>query len=118
MKRMIWLSTLSRSAFAPQLSFAADLCVSVSLGQPGCYGQIDIGNAAAGMATKMNEGMPQANGTFEPEPTMDVGDVARSVDFMAQLPLDSNVQFITVIAHKGPCIGRGTPCAGPCAGKT
>jgi NAD(P)-dependent dehydrogenase (short-subunit alcohol dehydrogenase family) len=70
-------------------------------------GQIDIGNAAAGMATKMNEGMPQANGTFAPEPTMDVGDVARSVVFMASLPLDSNVQFITVMATKMPFIGRG-----------
>jgi NAD(P)-dependent dehydrogenase (short-subunit alcohol dehydrogenase family) len=70
-------------------------------------GQIDIGNAAAGMATKMNEGMPQANGTSAPEPTMDVGDVARSVVFMASLPLDSNVQFITVMATKMPFIGRG-----------
>jgi NAD(P)-dependent dehydrogenase (short-subunit alcohol dehydrogenase family) len=70
-------------------------------------GQIDIGNAAAGMATKMNEGMPQANGTFAPEPTMDVADVARSVVFMASLPLDSNVQFITVMATKMPFIGRG-----------
>ena len=70
-------------------------------------GQIDIGNAAAGMASKMNEGMPQANGTFAPEPTMDVGDVARAVVFMASLSLDSNVQFITVMATKMPLIGRG-----------
>ncbi len=70
-------------------------------------GQIDIGNAAAGMATKMNEGMPQANGTSAPEPTMDVADVARAVVFMASLSLDSNVQFLTVMATKMPFIGRG-----------
>jgi NAD(P)-dependent dehydrogenase (short-subunit alcohol dehydrogenase family) len=70
-------------------------------------GQIDIGNAATGMATNMNKGMPQANGTTAPEPTMDVADVARSVVFMASLPLESNVQFMTVMATKMPFIGRG-----------
>ncbi len=70
-------------------------------------GQIDIGNAASGMAANMNAGMPQANGTTAPEPTMDVADVARSVVFMASLPLDSNVQFMTVMATKMPFIGRG-----------
>ena len=70
-------------------------------------GQIDIGNAASGMAANMNAGMPQANGTIAPEPTMDVADVARSVVFMASLPLDSNVQFMTVMATKMPFIGRG-----------
>ena len=70
-------------------------------------GQIDIGNAASGMAANMNKGMPQANGTTAPEPTMDVEDVARSVVFMASLPLDSNVQFMTVMATKMPFIGRG-----------
>ena len=70
-------------------------------------GQIDIGNAASGMAANMNTGMPQANGTIAPEPTMDVQDVARSVVFMASLPLDSNVQFMTVMATKMPFIGRG-----------
>ena len=70
-------------------------------------GQIDIGNAASGMAANMNAGMPQANGTMAPEPTMDVADVARSVVFMASLPLDSNVQFMTVMATKMPFIGRG-----------
>jgi NADP-dependent 3-hydroxy acid dehydrogenase YdfG len=70
-------------------------------------GQIDIGNAASGMAANMNAGMPQANGSFAPEPTMDVQDVARSVVFMASLPLESNVQFMTVMATKMPFIGRG-----------
>ena len=70
-------------------------------------GQIDIGNAASGMAVNMNKGMPQANGTTAPEPTMDVEDVARSVVFMASLPLESNVQFMTVMATKMPFIGRG-----------
>jgi NAD(P)-dependent dehydrogenase (short-subunit alcohol dehydrogenase family) len=70
-------------------------------------GQIDIGNAASGMAANMNKGMPQANGTTAPEPTMDVQDVARSVVFMASLPLDSNVQFMTVMATRMPFIGRG-----------
>ena len=70
-------------------------------------GQIDIGNAAAGMASKMSQGMPQANGTIAPEPTMDVQDVAKAVVFMASLSLDSNVQFMTVMATKMPLIGRG-----------
>jgi NAD(P)-dependent dehydrogenase (short-subunit alcohol dehydrogenase family) len=70
-------------------------------------GQIDIGNAAAGMASQMSKGMPQANGTVAPEPNMDVEDVARSVLFMASLPLESNVQFMTVMATKMPYIGRG-----------
>jgi NAD(P)-dependent dehydrogenase (short-subunit alcohol dehydrogenase family) len=70
-------------------------------------GQIDIGNAASGMAANMNKGMPQANGTTATEPTMDVEDVARSVVFMASLPLDSNVQFMTVMATRMPFIGRG-----------
>jgi NAD(P)-dependent dehydrogenase (short-subunit alcohol dehydrogenase family) len=70
-------------------------------------GQIDIGNAASGMAANMNAGMPQANGTTAPEPTMDVQDVAHSVVFMASLPLESNVQFMTVMATRMPFIGRG-----------
>jgi NAD(P)-dependent dehydrogenase (short-subunit alcohol dehydrogenase family) len=70
-------------------------------------GQIDIGNAATDMTSKMSAGVPQANGTMAPEPTMDVQDVARSIVFMASLPLDSNVQFMTVMATKMPLIGRG-----------
>ncbi len=70
-------------------------------------GQIDIGNAEAGMAVTMKTGMPQANGTTATEPTMNVEDVARSVVYMASLPLDANVQFMTVMATKMPFIGRG-----------
>ena len=70
-------------------------------------GQIDIGNAASDMTSRMNSGVPQANGTIAPEPTMDVNDVARSVVFMASLPLDSNVLFMTVMATKMPLVGRG-----------
>src|SRR5471030_508612 len=54
-------------------------------------GQIDIGNAASAMTARMSGGVPQADGSIKPEPTMDVEDVARSVVFMASLPLDSNV---------------------------
>jgi len=70
-------------------------------------GQIDIGNAATDMTEKMKSGMPQANGTTAPEPTMDVDNVARAVVYMASLPLDANVQFMTVMATKMPFIGRG-----------
>ncbi len=70
-------------------------------------GQIDIGNAATDMTSRMSAGVPQANGTMAPEPTMDVSDVASAVLFMASLSLDSNVQFMTVMATKMPLIGRG-----------
>ncbi len=70
-------------------------------------GQIDIGNAGTDMTEKMKTGMPQANGSVAPEPTMDVDNVARSVLYMASLPLDANVQFMTVMATKMPFIGRG-----------
>jgi NADP-dependent 3-hydroxy acid dehydrogenase YdfG len=70
-------------------------------------GQIDIGNAGTDMTERMKTGMPQANGTMAPEPTMDVSNVARSVLHMASLPLDANVQFMTVMATKMPYIGRG-----------
>jgi NAD(P)-dependent dehydrogenase (short-subunit alcohol dehydrogenase family) len=70
-------------------------------------GQIDIGNAASAMTARMSGGVPQANGTIMPEPTMDVEDVARSVVFMASLPLDSNVLNMTVMATKMPLVGRG-----------
>ena len=69
--------------------------------------QIDIGNAMTPMAAKMSSGMPQANGTTVPEPTIDPNHVARAVAFMATLPLDANVQFINVMATKMPYIGRG-----------
>ena len=70
-------------------------------------GQIDIGNAASDMTARMSGGVPQANGTIMPEPTMDVEDVARSIVFMASLPLDSNVLTMTVMATKMPLVGRG-----------
>ncbi len=70
-------------------------------------GQIDIGNAGTDMTERMKTGMPQANGTMAPEPTMDVEVVARTVVHMASLPLDANVQFVTVMATKLPFIGRG-----------
>jgi NAD(P)-dependent dehydrogenase (short-subunit alcohol dehydrogenase family) len=70
-------------------------------------GQIDIGNASTHMAERMKKGVPQPNGTVAVEPTMDPADVARAVLYMASLPLDANVQFMTVMATKMPFIGRG-----------
>jgi NAD(P)-dependent dehydrogenase (short-subunit alcohol dehydrogenase family) len=69
--------------------------------------QIDIGNAATEMTERMASGVPQANGTKLVEPRMDVRHVADAVVYMANLPLDANVQFITVMATKMPFIGRG-----------
>ncbi len=70
-------------------------------------GQIDIGNAATNMVERMKKGVPQANGTIAVEATMNPADVARAVVYMASLPLDANVQFMTVMATKMPFIGRG-----------
>lgn len=70
-------------------------------------GQIDIGNALTDMAAKMQTGMPQADGSIAVEPVMDVSNVANSVLHMASLPLDANVQFMTVMATNMPYIGRG-----------
>jgi NAD(P)-dependent dehydrogenase (short-subunit alcohol dehydrogenase family) len=70
-------------------------------------GQIDIGNAATEMTAKMKRGVRQANGEIAVEPTMDVEDVARAVIYMASLPLDANVPFMTVMATKMPYAGRG-----------
>ncbi|WP_425834563.1 SDR family oxidoreductase [Streptomyces fractus] len=70
-------------------------------------GQIDIGNAATDMTEAMRRGVPQANGELVAEPVMDVGDVARTVRHMAELPLEANVQFATVLATNMPYIGRG-----------
>ena len=70
-------------------------------------GQIDIGNAATDMTERMKTGMPQANGAIAPEPTMDVNHVARTILYMDSLPLEANVQFVTVMATKMPFIGRG-----------
>jgi NADP-dependent 3-hydroxy acid dehydrogenase YdfG len=70
-------------------------------------GQIDIGNAATAPMARVETGVVQANGSIAPEPTMEVSDVARAVVYMASLPLDANVQFMTVMATKMPFIGRG-----------
>ncbi|MDP7631264.1 MAG: SDR family NAD(P)-dependent oxidoreductase, partial [SAR324 cluster bacterium] len=70
-------------------------------------GQIDIGNAATEMTTRMKKGIIQANGTTAVEPTMDVDNVANAVVHMASLPLDANVLFMTVMATKMPFVGRG-----------
>jgi NAD(P)-dependent dehydrogenase (short-subunit alcohol dehydrogenase family) len=70
-------------------------------------GQIDIGNAATEMTARMNAGVPQADGSMAVEPTMDVAHVARAVVYMANLPLDANVLFLTVMATKMPFVGRG-----------
>jgi NAD(P)-dependent dehydrogenase (short-subunit alcohol dehydrogenase family) len=70
-------------------------------------GQIDVGNAATEMTERMNRGVPQANGATLVEPRMDVRHVADAVLYMAGLPLDANVEFITVMATKMPFIGRG-----------
>lgn len=70
-------------------------------------GQIDIGNAATEMTAAMAAGVPQADGSLKPEPMMDVAAVAQAVVFMAGLPLEANVQFMTVMATQMPYIGRG-----------
>jgi NAD(P)-dependent dehydrogenase (short-subunit alcohol dehydrogenase family) len=70
-------------------------------------GQIDIGNAATDMTARMQTGALQANGELAPEPVMDVADVARTVRHMAELPLEANVQFATVLATTMPYVGRG-----------
>jgi len=70
-------------------------------------GQIDIGNALTEMAARMAKGVPQANGAIAIEPLMDVAHVARAVVHMASLPLDANIQFMTVMATKMPFVGRG-----------
>jgi len=70
-------------------------------------GQIDIGNAESDMTARMSGGVPQADGSLKPEPTMDVSNVASSVLHMANLPLDANVLFLTVMANQMPFVGRG-----------
>ena len=70
-------------------------------------GQIDIGNAATERTDRMDSGVPQANGTTAVEPRIDTEHVARAVIYMASLPLEANVQFMTVMATKMPLVGRG-----------
>jgi NAD(P)-dependent dehydrogenase (short-subunit alcohol dehydrogenase family) len=69
--------------------------------------QIDIGNAATEMTERMKNGVPQANGSMAVEPRMDVAHVGSAVLYMANLPLDANVQFMTIMASKMPFVGRG-----------
>ena len=70
-------------------------------------GQIDIGNAATEMTERMTKGVMQANGEIAIEPRMDVKHVASAIVYMASLPLDANVQFMTIMASKMPFVGRG-----------
>lgn len=70
-------------------------------------GQIDIGNAATDMTAAFAEGVPQANGAVAAEPLLEVAHVVRAVIYMASLPLDANVLFLTVMATKMPFVGRG-----------
>jgi NAD(P)-dependent dehydrogenase (short-subunit alcohol dehydrogenase family) len=70
-------------------------------------GQVDVGNALTPLAERMTKGVPQANGTVMVEPVMDVSHVASAVVYMASLPLDANVMFLTVMATKMPFAGRG-----------
>ena len=74
-------------------------------------GQVDIGNAATPMTERMAQGVPQPNGTSMPEPTMDAEHVANAVAYMASLPLDANVPFLTVMATKMPFLGPGLGAA-------
>jgi NAD(P)-dependent dehydrogenase (short-subunit alcohol dehydrogenase family) len=69
--------------------------------------QIDIGNAATEMASRLGQGALQPDGSVRPEPLLDVDHVARAVVYMANLPLDANAQFLTIMATKMPFIGRG-----------
>lgn len=69
--------------------------------------QIDIGNALTDLTGRMEQGVPQADGSLKPEPTMDVRHVADAIVRIAELPLEANVQFMTIMASKMPYIGRG-----------
>ena len=70
-------------------------------------GQIDIGNAETPMTAAMKKGVPQPHGAIAAEPTFDVRHVAEAVVYIANLPLNANVQFMTVMATKMPFVGRG-----------
>ena len=70
-------------------------------------GQIDIGNAETPLASRMADGVPQADGSIKPEAMMNVSEVASAALYMASLPLDTNVQFMTIMATKMPFVGRG-----------
>jgi NADP-dependent 3-hydroxy acid dehydrogenase YdfG len=70
-------------------------------------GQIDIGNAETELAARMAQGVPQADGSVRAEPLMNVDHVGQAIAFMASLPLESNVLFLTIMATKMPFVGRG-----------
>jgi NAD(P)-dependent dehydrogenase (short-subunit alcohol dehydrogenase family) len=70
-------------------------------------GQIDIGNVATDMTRAMKKGVPQADGSQKVEPTFEVEHVGQAIAYMASLPLDANVQYLTVMATKMPFVGRG-----------
>lgn len=70
-------------------------------------GQIDIGNAFTPMTARMSDGVPQADGSIKPEPLMHVDNVSQAIVYMASLPLDANVQTLTVMATQMPFVGRG-----------
>ena len=70
-------------------------------------GQIDIGNASSAMTKKIEEGILQADGSHKIEPTMNVEDVGRAVAYMASLPPDTNIPFLTIMANQMPYMGRG-----------
>lgn len=109
----------SISAYAPRLGSVAytaskhaitGLTKTISLdGRPHdiACSQIDIGNAASDMTRRMTQGVPQADGSLKVEPVMDVVHVANAVVTMASLPLDVNMQFMTIMATKMPFVGRG-----------
>ena len=69
--------------------------------------QIDIGNAQTPLAARMKDGVPQANGTIAPEPLMDVDHVGDAILHIANLPLETNILFMTIMATKMPFVGRG-----------
>ncbi len=72
-----------------------------------CCSQIDIGNADTDMAAKFKVGVPQASGLISPEPVFDVEHCGEAIAFIAQFPLSTNIQFLTIMATKMPFIGRG-----------
>jgi NADP-dependent 3-hydroxy acid dehydrogenase YdfG len=70
-------------------------------------GEIDIGNAATDMTSRMTGGVKQADGSLKPEARIDVSEVARTVAHMASLPLDANILYLTIMPQKMPLVGRG-----------
>jgi NAD(P)-dependent dehydrogenase (short-subunit alcohol dehydrogenase family) len=96
----------SISAYAPRIGLTKTISLDGRPYDIAC-GQIDVGNAATSMTEKMTEGVPQPNGTTMVEPRMDVAHVGQAVLQMASLPLQANIQFLTIMATKMPYLGRG-----------